>query len=151
MADLVELPELLPVSLDEDMPVDDVSLLVPVLLVPVPLAPMLVVLLFLELSAVVSVEDVLGAALMLELVLGVALVLAEPLVLPVAPIELELFLLASVVLEVPEALVPPWPALLPDVPALPLPDCANAIPPNARAAAAASVVNVFIMSCSLNG
>ena len=107
----------------------------------VPDAPMLVVPLLL---AVVSVEVVLD-------VLGAALVLAEPLTVPEpeAPMVLELFLLASVLpVLVAEALVPPG---LPDAPDVPLPDCANAMPPTARAAAAASVVNVFIMSCSLNG
>jgi hypothetical protein len=105
---------------------DEVSELV------VPLAPMLDV--PLELGAF--------AVLLLD-VLGVELVVPE------APIVLELFLLASVLLYVLEALVPPESPLEPLVP----PVCAIAMPPTARAAAAARVVSVFfvvVMSCSLN-
>jgi len=85
----------------------------------------------LDLLAVVSL-GVLGVLLVLE-ELGVLVVPDE------APIDAE-FLLASVV--VPEALVPPA-------------DCARAMPLTVSAAAAARVVNVFLiwvmMSCSLNG
>jgi hypothetical protein len=90
-------------------------------------------------------------------VLGVLLVellgveLVELLGVPDAPMVLELFLLASTLLDVPEALVPP-PEEEPLEPPL---DCATAIPLTASAAAAARVVSVFLvlvmMSCSLNG
>jgi hypothetical protein len=135
---LVSVDELL---VDED---DDVSVLLGAAAVlddesVVPLAPMLVVPVPLVLDLLVSLE-----------VLGVLLV--ELLGVPDdAPMVLALFLLASTVLDVPEALVPP-----PEEPPLAPPlDCATAIPLTARAAAAARVVSVFLvlvmMSCSLNG
>ena len=100
----------------------------------VPEAPMLVVPL-----------DELGAAAVLSLELEL---LGVEVVEPDAPIVLALFLLASVLLLVLEALVPP----APPEPLVP-PVCAMAMPPTARAAAAARVVSVFfvvVMSCSLN-
>ena len=88
--------------------------------------------------------ELLGVFAVLELeveLLGVEVVDDE------LPIVLALFLLASVLPCVVEALVPPAP------PALAPPVCATATPPTARAAAAARVVSAFlvvVMSCSLN-
>jgi hypothetical protein len=108
--------------------VDDAELDV----LPVPLAPMLDVLLLSELETVLfELEEVLGV---------------DEDVVPLAPIVALLSpawaLVASGALE---ALVP----VPPDAP----PVCAMAMPPTARAAAAARVVRVFLvlMSCSLNG
>lgn len=127
-----------PVSLDDIPDDDDVSLLGAVLAAPlvlsVPLAPMLDV----PEPYVPELVLALGVVLDVEL-LGVEVLV--PLV-PDAPMVLELFLLASVALLVPEALVPPAPPE-PDVPELP--DCAKAMPPTARAAAAARVVSVFLV------
>jgi hypothetical protein len=134
----VPVDELLVVSEPELEPMlddDEVSLLVlefiEPLVLPVPLAPMLVVPLLSELLAVLPVEP-----------------FSEELDLPEAPIVLESFLFSPELAFVPlvaEALVPEL--LVPLVPLV----CAMAMPPTARAAAAASVVSVFLvvlMSCS---
>jgi hypothetical protein len=100
---------------------------------PVPLAPMLDVLLLSELEAVLfELEELLGV---------------DEDVVPLAPIVALLSpacaFVASGALE----------ALVPAPPEAP-PVCAMAMPPTARAAAAARVVRVFLvvlMSCSLNG
>jgi len=132
-------PELELVSLDDDMLlfVEDESVLLGVdeaelEVLPVPLAPMLDVLLLSELEAVLFVLEVLGV---------------DEDVVPLAPIVALLSpawaFVASGALE----------ALVPAPPEAP-PVCAMAMPPTARAAAAARVVRVFLvvlMSCSLNG
>lgn len=138
----VEEPADMPVEPDEDVEVDGsvrVLLVVePVLpVVAVPLAPMLDV--PVEPEPVAPVEPV-PLAPMLDVPL-----FAEDEVAPV--VELLSPACALVASGALEALVPPPPL---DEP----PDCAKAMPPTARAAAAASVVRVFlvfVMSCSLNG
>jgi len=119
---------------------DDVSLLVPPLVLPVPLAPMLDVLGLVELFAVLELPlgDVVALVLgdVELLVLGEVLVLGDALGAGV-PVEPPVLLSVFCIVDG----VPPPPAADESV----LLDCAIAKPPMASAAAAANVVSVFLV------
>jgi hypothetical protein len=136
---------LLPVEPDDivDEPDEDVSVLVlPVVvddegldeavLPVVPLAPML------DVPELVP-ELALGLVVLLELVLGLVL---EEVVPPLAPmLDVVGLLLFDWFTFAPPAVPPPE---VPEAPEAPEPDWATATPPMARAAAAASVVRIFL-------